>query len=129
MSRLQRIAGVAFVVASAIVVSAFTAPTPTPTQPISATVGMIAKQLGIKVQNRPDDEFVPGVQFTGTLENPEKLALVGIKDMHKGARVTVACMSFEKVIVDADEFSPDLHSAKVTLRLDDTGRLAVPPKT
>ena len=102
---------------------------PTPVPAVTATVGTIASQLGVKPNAFKDEEFIPGVQFTGVLEEPEKLASLGIKGMHKGARVTVACLSPDRVLVDVDELEPSPRREATRLRLDALGRLGVASKT
>ena len=127
MSRLPRFISSAAAITMVAALAAFSPP-PSPSAPASSsTIGMIADQLGLKVLRSPDEQFIPGVQFTGTLQEPEKLAAIGIKGMHVGARVIVACYTPERVLVEADELDPVMHSAKVTLKLNDFGRLAKIP--
>src|SRR5689334_23890729 len=57
--------------------------------PATVSAKAIADQLGAKLQPRDDDELRIGMSFTAVLESPEKLAEVGVKGMHAGARVTV----------------------------------------
>lgn len=89
------------------------------------TVGAIADQLGVSIAANAQQEFTVGINFTGTLKDPEKLAAFGIKDMHQGARVTAVRMATERVYVEADEMEPP-HRASVRLRLDADGNLVTP---
>lgn len=91
-----------------------------------ATIGSVAAQLGVKVADRADEEFTLGVQFTGSLEEPGKLAAFGIKGMHTGARVVAARISVDRVHVEADELDPPSR-ASVRLRMDSDGNLVRPP--
>lgn len=96
---------------------------------IQATVSGIAAQLGVKPQGPDGDDFHLGSSFTAVLEQPEKLAEVGITGMHTGARVTVARVAPDKVRVEADEMEPVSHSAAVSLRLGANGELSKLPKS
>ena len=91
------------------------------------SVGGIASQLGVKVPYRNDDEFSLGVQFTGTLVDPAKLAAFGISGMHAGARVIAARIRPDIVYVEADELEPPSR-ASAQLRLDTSGKLVKPAK-
>ena len=91
------------------------------------TVGDVAEQLGVKVGRQSEDEFTLGVQFTGTLVNPAKLASFGIEGMQSGARVVAARIGTELVHVEADELEPP-RRASVQLRLDSNGKLSRPAK-
>lgn len=96
---------------------------------IQASVAGIAAQLGIKPQGPEADDLRLGSSFTAMLEQPEKLADVGITGMHAGARVTVARVAPDKVRVEADEMEPVSRSAAVTLRLAASGALSKLPKS
>lgn len=93
----------------------------------NATVGSIAAQLGVKVVSsaRVDDEFTIGMQFTGLLVEPEKLAAFGVKGMRAGARVAVARFGLDRIYIEADEMDPPRReSTRVTL--DSNGKLVRP---
>jgi len=92
------------------------------------TIGIVAKQLGVTVLQRPDEEFVIGSSFTGLLAEPAQLARFGIQ-MHSGARVTAGRATVDRIRVEADEFEPVPARASATLRADAKGNLVVVPKT
>ncbi len=94
-----------------------------------ATISGVAAQLGIKAQGPDGDDMRIGTSFTAVLEQPEKLAELGIAGMHAGARVTVARVAPDKVRVEADELDPVSHSAAVNLRLGANGELSKIPKS
>jgi len=91
--------------------------------PATVSAKAIAEQLGAKLQPRDDDELRIGMSFTAVLESPEKLAEVGVKGMHAGARVTVARVAPDKIRVEADEMTPVQNSAAATLKVDAAGKL------
>ncbi|HEY2376704.1 MAG TPA: hypothetical protein VGH98_12075 [Gemmatimonadaceae bacterium] len=101
-------------------------PKPQSTAPTMVSAKAIAEQLGAKLQPRDDDELRIGMSFTAVLESPDKLAELGLKGMHAGARVTVARVAPDKIRVEADEMTPVEASAKATLKLDDKGMLVAP---
>lgn len=94
--------------------------------PTMVSAKAIAEQLGAKLQFREDDELRLGMSFTAVLESPDKLAEVGIKGMHAGARVTVVRIAPDKVRVEADEMTPVEASGKATLKLDEKGAVVAP---
>lgn len=91
--------------------------------PTMVSAKAIAEQLGSRLQPREDDELRIGMSFTAVLASPEKLEGLGIKGMHAGARVTVARIAPDKILVEADEMVPVEASGKVTLKLDEKGTL------
>ena len=95
--------------------------------PAVVTISSIAQQLGVKVSSRADEEFDIGVQFSGSLVDPGKLAAFGFKGMNAGARVTAARLSQDRVHVEADEFDPP-NTVVIRLRLDPNGKLTQAPK-
>lgn len=110
----------------AVATSGFTARRPSGDGRI-VTVGMVAGQLGVKVGFGEFQEFALGAQFTGTLDQPEKLAAFGLTGMHKGARVYAARIAADKVQVEADELDPPKRaSAKLSMGPD--GKLTAPPR-
>jgi len=88
----------------------------------------LAEQLGSRLQPRDDDELRLGASFTAVLHEPDKLAELGLKGMHDGARVTVARVAPDKVRVEVDEMSPAPANAAATFKLDAKGALIVAPK-
>jgi len=91
------------------------------------TIGEIASQLGVNVAIGRDDEFAVGVQFTGVLQAPEKLDVLGLAGMHPGARVYAARIGPDRVQVEADELNPPKR-VTAKLKLDVTGKLLAAPK-
>jgi hypothetical protein len=91
--------------------------------PAVVSAKAIAEQLGAKLQPRSDDVQLVGTSFTAMLEQPEKLAALGLKTMHAGARVTVARVAPDKVRVEADEMDPAPATTTATLKLDPKGLL------
>ncbi|HEV8236749.1 MAG TPA: hypothetical protein VGP84_19185 [Gemmatimonadaceae bacterium] len=96
--------------------------------PTIVSAKAIAEQLGAKLQPRDDDELRIGMSFTAVLESPEKLAELGLKGMHAGARVTVARVAPDKIRVEADEMTPVQNSAAAAFKVDAKGALVAPPK-
>lgn len=131
LRREARPVAVAFVIVAVLAtwLAASAAAHPEASPSVTTSVGMIASQLGVKPNSWKDEDFVPGVQFTGILEEPNKIAHFGIRGFHKGARVTVACVSTDRVFVDADELDPVPKRETARLHLDALGRLTLPPKT
>ena len=134
MTSLQRLARSAVLSTTLIVVAAGVAGparvrnAAPPERAATPTIGAVSAQLGVKVTNLASEDFALGVNFTGVLEDPAKLAAFGIKDMHVGARVTASRMAPDRVIVEADEMEPIPARSSVRLRLGADGTLLVPPK-
>lgn len=96
---------------------------------IMMSISTVAEQLGVKLEPRPlDDEFRIGLSVSGTLERQEKLERFGIKGMKNGARVTMSRVATDRVRIDADQFAPDLVSARADVKVDETGHLIAAPK-
>lgn len=93
------------------------------------TISNVSAQLGIKLQSPQSDELRLGVSFTAVLEQPDKIAELGITGMHSGARVTVTRVAADKVRVEADEMEPVSHSATIDLHLGPKGELSKLPKS
>lgn len=89
------------------------------------TITAVAAQLGVTVQGADSGELAVGASFTGMLADPAKLARFGITGVHKGARVTVMRAAPDRLRVDVDELDPVPASAHATLRIGDTGELAI----
>jgi len=99
-----------------------------PAVAVNVSAKAIAEQLGAKLQPRDDDEMHVGASFTAVLETPEKLAELGLKGMHAGARVTVARVAPDKMRVEADEMTPVAANAAATLKIDAKGALVAAEK-
>jgi len=129
--RLQQLIGRACLVATLVIAGTAFVRVQTSHAARSATlvtIGGIASQLGVTVAIGADDEFAVGVQFTGVLQAPEKLDVLGLTGMHSGARVYAARIGPDRVQVEADELNPQKRiTAK--LKLDDSGKLLAAPKT
>jgi hypothetical protein len=101
----------------------------TPQGHASLTLGAVADQLGVTIRAESSgDELALGASFTGSLDDPDKLAAFGIAGMHKGARVSVMRVAPDKVRVEADEMEPAPARGGVTLRVAADGKL-IAPKT
>lgn len=98
-----------------------------PASSVDPTIGRIAGQLGVHVAAYPDEDFTLGRSFTGTLQEPSKLAALGIPGMSVGARVVAARIAIDKVVVEADQLDPPKRTS-ARLSLDGAGKLARPPK-
>lgn len=94
---------------------------------LNPTIGDVAAQLGVKVIQRADDEFAPGVQFSGSLQDTLKLPRFGLKGFAIGSRVTVARIAQDRVHIEADELEPP-RSQFVRVRIDASGKLLEPAK-
>ena len=94
---------------------------------LNPTIGNVAAQLGVKIIERSTEEFALGVQFSGSLEDTLKLPQFGLKGFHLGSRVTVARIAQDRVHIEADELDPP-RSVYVRVRIDATGKIAVPAK-
>jgi hypothetical protein len=90
-------------------------------------VEKVAEKLGVKLQvNSPRDlEF--GKSVTASLEDPKKLASLGIKTMHEGARVTITCVGPSRIRVEADEMEPVVQREFVMLTVSEEGTLKPAP--
>ena len=105
------------------------APAKQPEREITFSVAKLTTQLGLKVQPRESDDIALGASFTALLTDPDKLARVGIRGLHEGARVTVSRVGPDRIRVDADELEPVPVRGLATLRADEKGELTpVPPK-
>lgn len=91
--------------------------------PAFVSAKAIAEQLGARIQPRDDDELHLGTSFTAVLGTPDKLSAFGLKEMHPGARVTVARIGPDKLRVEIDEMDPAPATTAATLKLDSKGSL------
>ena len=96
--------------------------------PTMVSAKAIAEQLGARLQPRDDDELHVGTSFTAVLDNPAKLVLLGLKEMHPGARVTVGRVAPDKIHVEVDEMDPTPTSTAATLKVDANGKLMAAAK-
>ena len=88
------------------------------------TNASIAKQLGAKVSDRPDNPLSLGASVTGILYDPAALARFGIKGMHKGARVAAMRFALDKIRVEVDEVIPEPRKGAATLKVNEVGELS-----
>ena len=88
------------------------------------SVTAVAEQLGVSLAGNQSGELVVGVSFTGTANDPAKLEALGIRGAHKGARVTVARIAQEVVLVEVDELDPKPLRLSVRLKLGADGSLS-----
>jgi hypothetical protein len=102
---------------------------PTQQNEVRLTNEQVAKQLGTRVQDKPDGVLTLGASFTGMLETPEKLEAFGIRGMHKGARVVVMRVAPDRIRVEADELEPAATRGAATLRVSPSGDLIAPGKS
>jgi len=93
-------------------------------QPRQVLISAIIGQLGIKTIPGQPDELIVGASFTATLVDPAKLAALGASGLHAGARVTVMRIGADKLRVEADEMEPVALTKKLTLKVDEQGRLS-----
>lgn len=91
----------------------------------TAAITSLSAQLGVAALPHEGDQLEVGSTFTGMLDDPGKLAAFGIRDMHKGARVTVSRVAPDRIRVEADELEPKMVRSVVTLKLEDRGTLVV----
>lgn len=129
MTNAKRVAAMALVVTALLTLcAAFARPSAASTLPAQPTIGSVAQQLGVKAGERESEPFDVGVSFTGLLEKPDKLSDHGIRDMRPGARVVVARIALDRIIVEADQLEP-ARQARVRLAIDAVGRLSAAPRT
>jgi hypothetical protein len=88
-------------------------------------VGPIAEKLGGTLMPSTPGELEPGHSATLSLSDSVKISQYGIKNMHRGARVTVTYIGPGRLRVEADEMEPEMRSVKVTLVFAPSGALAV----
>lgn len=94
---------------------------------LAPTIANVAAQLGVKITDRESEEFVMGVQFTGTLTDTLKFTAFGLKGFAIGARVTVARIAQDRVHIEADELDPPRREF-VRVGIDTTGKILPPTK-
>ena len=129
MRRAKRVATLGLAVTAALMLGgAFARPSAATPMPVQPTIGAVALQLGLKSPLRESDVFDVGVSFTGLLERPETLSGFGVVGMKQGARVVVARLALDVVIVEADQLEP-ARVARVKLAIDVAGRLSAAPRT
>jgi hypothetical protein len=67
-----------------------------------------------------------GSTLNGCVQDPEKLARLGLRGVHQGARVTAMRISPQKLLVEVDDLDPEPVTRKASLHIDDQGRLSAP---
>ncbi len=83
----------------------------------------LADQLGVKLAPNQADELAIGASVTSSLVDAGKLASFGVRDVRAGARVTITRIAADRVRLEIDEMDPTPRTTKVTLRIDNEGRL------
>ena len=96
-----------------------------PIAEVHFTNSSIGRQLGAKVSDRPEQPLYLGSSVTGLLQDPAALERLGIKGMHKGARVAAMRFAQDKIRVEVDEVVPAPRKAGATLRINEAGELSV----
>lgn len=86
---------------------------------------IVAQQLGARLSPSQPGELTVGASLTGSLSDPERLALLGIAEARPGARVTMVRVAEQRLVVEVDEIEPVLRTRRVTLRLQGDGQLSV----
>jgi hypothetical protein len=93
-------------------------------------VPVVAEKLGVSPMPDAPRSLEWGKSATATVTDPKKLVPYGIKGIHEGARVTITCVGFYRVRVEADEVEPVPVRAVVTLKFDPDGSMTpLPDKT
>ncbi len=90
----------------------------------SGSVASIAEQLGVKLTPSHADRFDVGINFTATLADTEKIAKLGLRGLHPGARVTAIRVAPDRMRVEVDEMDPVPLTKKATLRIDEHGQVS-----
>ena len=86
-----------------------------------------ARQLGFVLLEPADGRrMLVGDAVTGSAERPALLNRIGVSGMHKGARVVVARVAADHVLVEVDEMQPAPARASVKLEIGADGRLRLP---
>jgi hypothetical protein len=88
------------------------------------STAFVAEQLGIKASPSQADELRVGGSITCVLVDPAKLAALGAPGLHAGARVTFMRIAVDKIRVEADEIEPVALTKRLTLRIDQQGKLS-----
>ena len=90
-------------------------------------VSHAAEQLGfVLLAPAEGRRMIVGDAVTGAAERPALLARIGVTGMHKGARVVVARVAADHVLVEVDELQPAPARMSVKLAIGPDGRLRVP---
>lgn len=93
-------------------------------QPREVLSARVAAQLGTKLSEAQPEELMIGASLTGMLTDPAKLAALGARDAHAGARVTITRAAADRLRIEVDEIDPTPRTRKLTLRIDGDGRLS-----
>ena len=84
------------------------------------------RELGMVVEEARRAHLMVGDAVTGTATEPALLRRLGINGMHRGARVVIARVAPDHVMVEVDELRPAPQRASVRLAIDSAGRLRLP---
>lgn len=90
----------------------------------SGTVASIAEQLGAKLTPQHPDRFDVGTNFTATLADTEKIAKLGLRGLHPGARVAAIRIAPDRMRVEVDEMDPVPLTKRATLKIDERGQVS-----
>jgi hypothetical protein len=105
----------------------FVAPAAAHAQATSLDVTRIAEQLGVALlEPGVGRRMTIGDAVTGTAEHPVLLQKIGVTGMHRGARVVVARVAADHVMVEVDELAPAPAKASVKLAIGPDGALRLP---
>jgi hypothetical protein len=88
------------------------------------STAVVSEQLGLKTSPGQADALLVGASITCVLVDPAKLAALGAPGLHVGARVTFMRVAADKLRVEADEIDPVPLTKKLTLSIDQQGRLS-----
>jgi hypothetical protein len=89
-------------------------------------VTRFAHEMGLVVAEARKAHLMVGDAVTGTATEPALLQRLGISGMHRGARVVIARVAPDHVLVEVDEMAPAPQRAAVRLAVDSSGRLRLP---
>ncbi|HEX8848112.1 MAG TPA: hypothetical protein VF761_01135 [Gemmatimonadaceae bacterium] len=86
------------------------------------------RELGLVVEEARRAHLMVGDAVTGSAAEPALLRRLGITGMHRGARVVIARVAPDHVMVEVDELLPSPQRASVRLAIDSTGKLRLPER-
>ena len=89
-------------------------------------VTRFSHELGLVITEARRAHLMVGDAVTGTATRPALLERLGISGMHRGARVVIARVAADHVMVEVDEMLPAPQRASVKLRVEDDGSLRLP---
>ena len=82
--------------------------------------------LGLVITQARRTRLMVGDAVTGSATRPALLERLGITGMHRGARVVIARVAADHVMVEVDEMLPAPQRASVRLRVEEDGSLRLP---